>query len=228
MTIVGYQFDMAEVTADNDASYLATLDRDRSYIVPNRGNGMNVTSNGLVLTIDTGQANIQGRRVEIIEPHSVPIPINAIGYLAIVIDLSKMNESNGKAGTIDYKFTNNQLTVEFVEDLTFSDLNNGGLINTFPLGKATSNLTNATFIKDDNAYRSVTDDCDKLVSGGLYYCDGTIAINSPYLSESVSYFLGVNRDRGLIVQKSYPFNASYPPYYRTFDGSVWSDWRGYI
>ncbi len=88
MAITMYQSDRNFVSPANDASLYSGLSGDISGIL-NRGNSFNVTVDGLVATIDTGQAIIAGRLVEITIPETVTIPANSSGYICLVIDLTK-------------------------------------------------------------------------------------------------------------------------------------------
>lgn len=152
MAITGYTFDRAKVTSGSDSSLYNFLSGSRDGVIPNRGNGLNVSTNGLTCTIDTGQALIQGRLVEVTAQESVTIPANSTGYLCITIDLSQINTSTGTPGQSDYAFVLGQLKTEFVETLTNQDLLNGGTIYNFNLGSVTSTSTSVTYTKNWNAY----------------------------------------------------------------------------
>jgi len=150
--LVGRQFDLAPVTAKSDASIYDNS--NASYVLPNRGNGMNVTTSSLSAIIDTGQALIQGRLVEITEPLTVSIPANSTGFLVIEIDLTKVNSSSGSGDT--YQFTNNQLFVKFVNILVQGDLHNGDTLYHLNLGSVTSSANGVTFVKNIDAYSKNT------------------------------------------------------------------------
>lgn len=161
MTIKGYQFDRAKVTALKDASLYSALYLNRSAVIPNRGDGLAVSTNGLDVIISTGQAIICGRLVEVTEPETVSIPANTAGYLVLTIDLSEANYSEGTPGESDYTFTNNQLRCEFVETLTQQDLNDNGIIYTFNLGTISSNSSGVTYSKNTEAWKTLS--YDKLI-----------------------------------------------------------------
>ncbi|MBL1223740.1 hypothetical protein [Enterococcus sp. BWR-S5] len=152
MTIKGYQFDRAKVTALKDASLYSALHLNQSTVITDRGNEMAVSVNGLDATIDTGQAVICGRLVEITAAETVSIPANTSGFLVITIDLSELNESEGTPGSSDYVFTNNQLRCEFVEALNQQDLNDGGVLYTFNLGAVSTNSSSITYTKNTDAW----------------------------------------------------------------------------
>ncbi|MCM0582799.1 hypothetical protein H9L19_06860 [Weissella diestrammenae] len=148
MTIEGYQFDRAKVTAKADATLYDSLAGDQSHILKGFGDEMSVTSTGLNLTVGTGLALIQGRMVRITEPEAISIPANVSGYLSITIDLTKENESTGTPGNYDYVVTNNQVEVEFVTNIISGDLNNDEMINNFILGTITSTTSAVTFVQE--------------------------------------------------------------------------------
>jgi hypothetical protein len=152
--LVGYQFDRAKVTALSDSSLLSFLSRNQSFVVPNRGNEMNVTTSALSCLIDTGQALIQGRLVEVLSPETVAIPANTSGYLVLHIDLSQVNTSIGVPGSSDYKVINNQVKAKFVNQLIYDDLNNGGVDYSFNLGAVSSTNSTVTFTQNDEAWTS--------------------------------------------------------------------------
>lgn len=150
MTIVGYQFDRAKVSASNDAALYNSLANGKSYILDGQGNGLAVSISGLNATIETGMALICGRLVEVTEPETITLPASSKGYLAITINLSKLNESTGIVGDADYTLINNQLSIGFVSNLTQQNLTNGGLVHTFNLGSVTTTTSSASFIKAAN------------------------------------------------------------------------------
>ena len=152
MTIIGTQFDRAKVTAKNDAALYDAINSGRSFVVPNVLNNMNVTTNALVATINTGRAVIQGRMVEVTVAHPVTIPANSKGFLVLTIDLSKVNSSTGTPGNSNYTFINNQLTARFVTTATTNQLNNNGLVFDFVLGSVTTTANAITFVKNASAY----------------------------------------------------------------------------
>jgi hypothetical protein len=155
--IVGYQFDRAKVPALADASVYSYLSNNVSAVLSGRGNEMNVATNALSCEIDTGQAIIQGRLVEILTPEVVEIPANSSGFLVIQIDLSQVNESIGIPGTAEYSVTNNQVKAQFVDHLMNDDLNNGGVSYSFNLGSVSSTSSLVIFTRNDSIYPSTID-----------------------------------------------------------------------
>ncbi|MCQ9211663.1 MULTISPECIES: DUF859 domain-containing protein [unclassified Streptococcus] len=135
MTITGYQFDKAKVTALHDSMLYHHLAHKQSAVIRGIGAEMAVTTSNLTATVDTGVALITGRMVEITSPEAVEIPANSRGYLVIYIDLSVENTTSGIPGEASYEVQNNQVSVRFVTNLTQQDLFQGGLIYTFNLGR---------------------------------------------------------------------------------------------
>jgi hypothetical protein len=227
MTIEGYQFDRALVTSDDDSSLYNALANGRNLIFKNRGNGLNLTANGLTISVDTGSALIMGKLVNVTSTENVAILPDSSGYLVISIDLTQLNESTGEIGTNSYEFTNNQLSIEFVNNLTQQDLNNGGLIYHFLLATVESTASKLTFVKNDLAYRTVKSNLDRLTEQGLYKCSGEIAVNSPY-DVSANYLLDVSEDSEIVLQKSIPLDDGLPPYFRTKNNNIWTEWKSFI
>ncbi|KGO22526.1 hypothetical protein Q757_09025, partial [Oenococcus alcoholitolerans] len=113
MAITMYQADRNFASPQNDASLYSGISADVSGIL-NRGNAFNVSVNGLTATVDTGQALICGRLVEITSPESLTIPANSSGYICIVVDLSQTNDVFGNVGDPDYSVNVNQVYVSAV------------------------------------------------------------------------------------------------------------------
>jgi hypothetical protein len=130
MTLQGYQFDKAKVTPEADAalySYLAQSS-DNKVI-----SGLTATATGLNVYVAAGKALVQGRLIENGQQAQLTAQANKTGYVCITIDLTQDNTSTGTPGTSNYAPVNNQLRLELVDTLIQQDLNNGGLIYTFPL-----------------------------------------------------------------------------------------------
>ena len=147
MTIVGYQFDRAKVSASNDAALYNSLANGKNYILDGQGSGLQVTVSGLTATVDRGMALICGRLVEVTEAETVTLPASSKGYLVITINLSESNSNVGTLGEEDYSVINNQLSIGFVTNLTQQSLTNGGLVHTFNLGTVTTATSSASFTK---------------------------------------------------------------------------------
>lgn len=141
MTITGYQFDKAKVTALQDSILYHWLANKQHFILDGIGSEMNVTTSGLTATVDTGVAVVSGRMIEITAPETVEIPANSRGYLVIYVDLSVENSASGIPGEADYEVQNNQVSVRFVTNLTQQNLFQGGLIYTFNLGRIETNTS---------------------------------------------------------------------------------------
>ncbi|HFU4203827.1 TPA: hypothetical protein ACGO8F_001425 [Streptococcus suis] len=155
MTIVGYQFDRARVSASKDAALYNSLANGSSFILANQGDGLAVTTSGLTVTVKTGMALICGRLVEVIAPITVSIPASSKGYLVIAIDLSESNTSSGTIGSSNYIVVNNQLSVKFVTSLTQQNISDGGLLYTFSLGAVTSTASAVTFTRSQGTVSTI-------------------------------------------------------------------------
>lgn len=152
MAFKGNQFDREQISPMSDSRLFHYLGGGANRVLPGVGNGMDVTTNGLVATINTGACIIYGRMIEVISPHTVDIPANAEGYICATIDLTQANTSEGDVGTDQYVVTNNQIRFEHVSSLTLDDINNGGSLFTLNLGRVTSSASVASFTKDIIAY----------------------------------------------------------------------------
>jgi len=148
-----YQSDRNIVSPSNDASLYFALSNDSNGIIK-RGNNLNVTaSNGLSVTVDTGQAIVEGRLVEVTEPEVLDIPANSNGRVCITVDLTKNNTVIGNASDINYDVTINQVYLSaVVGDLIQDNLLDNGFIFQFPIANYSSNFTNVTVIKLDNKF----------------------------------------------------------------------------
>ncbi len=144
MAITMYQSDRNTVSPANDASLYSGIVNDSNGTL-NRGTQFAVTVNGLVATIGTGQAVIQGRLVEITASETLTLPANSSGTIAIAVDLTKTNDVSGTAGTPTYQVGVNQVyLVAVTGTLTQDDLNNGGFLYELPIASFTSTTTSAT------------------------------------------------------------------------------------
>lgn len=144
MAITMYQADRAFVTPREDSSVYSALSGDSSGVM-NRGNQLKMTVNGLTVTVDTGQALVLGRLVEITAKEIFTLPANSSGNICIIVDLSKANTVVGQAGQPNYVATINQVYLGAVTGtLVQEDINNGGFIYELPLATFSTTATTAT------------------------------------------------------------------------------------
>lgn len=174
MAITMYQADRNYVTPANDGSLYSAMLNDTSGIINNRGNNFALTADGLVVSIDTGQAVIGGRSVEITAVESVSVPANSSGSICLVVDLTKTNTVTGDAGDPTYAVAVNQVYTSAVTGaLTQDDLNNGGFIYELPLATFVSTatavtLTAATGYLNDTGWLTLPNATGLVIgSGGL-------------------------------------------------------------
>ena len=154
MTLQGYQFDKAKVTPEADAalySYLAQSS-DNKVI-----SGLVATATGLNVYVSTGKSLVQGRLIENSQQMQLTAQANKTGYVCITIDLTQNNTSTGTPGTSNYVPINNQLRLELVDVLNQQDLNNGGLIYTFPIYSYVSTGATVTLTKLERNYYKATE-----------------------------------------------------------------------
>jgi hypothetical protein len=200
MSITGYVFDRAKVTARADSSLYNFLALNRDTVIHGRGQGMSVTTTGLTCNINIGQAIIQGRLVEITAVEPVSIPANSTGYLCITVDLSQVNTSSGTPGNSDYTFVIGQLRTEFVETIVKDDLFNGGFIYNFSLGTVTSTDTDVTFTKDWNAYTPSAILPDGIVFGNSVTDYGSAIDDNRWYGSTGDLFIDVPNTKKLYVR----------------------------
>lgn len=144
MAITMYQSDRQFVTPKDDASLYSALSGDTSGVL-RRGNALKITVNGLTAKVDTGQAVVLGRLIEVTEPTTFTLPASSTGNIVINIDLSKANTVLGQAGLPNYQVKVNQVSImATTKDPIQEDINNGGYIYQLPLGSFTSTATTAT------------------------------------------------------------------------------------
>ncbi|MGT2951582.1 hypothetical protein BU202_08265 [Streptococcus cuniculi] len=153
MTITGYQFDKAKVTALHDSILYHWLANKQNFILDGIGSEMSVTIDGLSATVDTGAAIVCGRMIEVTSQETVEIPANSRGYLVLYIDLSAENTATGVPGESNYEVQNNQISVRFVTNLTQQDLFQGGLIYTFNLGTIETSTSSVVRFVSSNSVK---------------------------------------------------------------------------
>ncbi|OIL86276.1 hypothetical protein, partial [Oenococcus oeni] len=156
MAITMYQSDRMFVSPANDAALYSAILNNTSGVLANRGNNFALTIDGLVVSIDTGQAVIGGRLIEITALESVTIPANSSGSICLVVDLTKTNTVTGNAGDTTYSVAVNQVYTSAVTgSLTQDDLNDGGFIYELPLASFVSTATSVT-LTDTTGYLNDT------------------------------------------------------------------------
>ena len=208
MTITMYQSDRNTVSPANDASLYSGLVNDTNGTL-NRGSQFEVTLNGLVATIGTGQAVIQGRLVEITHPETLTLPANSSGTIAIAVDLTKTNDVSGTAGTPTYQVGVNQVYLAAVtQKLTQDDLNNGGFLYELPIASFTSATTSAktTVIKSvfsDTGWIPMQLAIGAHDNGGTGYAEYRVKNNLMMISfYNINCKDAVNHNQILIIPKS--------------------------
>ncbi|OIM56211.1 hypothetical protein, partial [Oenococcus oeni] len=156
MAITMYQSDRMFVSPANDAALYSAILNNTSGVLANRGNNFALTIDGLVVSIDTGQAVIGGRLIEITALESVTVPANSSGSICLVVDLTKTNTVTGNAGDTTYSVAVNQVYTSAVTgSLTQDDLNDGGFIYELPLASFVSTATSVT-LTDTTGYLNDT------------------------------------------------------------------------
>ena len=149
MTLNGYQFDKAKVTPEADAALYSYLAKSSDNKVIS---GFTVTATGLNVYVASGKALVQGRLIENTQQVQLTAQANKTGYVCITIDLTQNNTSTGTPGTSTYLPVNNQLRLELVDTLNQQDLNNSGLIYTFPIYSYVSTGATMTLTKIVTSY----------------------------------------------------------------------------
>lgn len=185
--ITGYTFDKMRVTPAADSLMYHHLDMKRDKWIQGYKGNITPRASGLNVIIDTGAAIIKGRLVEILEPITLSIPANTMGFIVIEIDLTKTNTATGTPGSADYTPVNNQVTLKYVDAMVQQDITNGGQIYQYPIAGYSSNGSSVTLYNaETNRYRlkqapggnwkSYYDDRDLLIwdLGNVAVCTGYI------------------------------------------------------
>ena len=231
MTLQGYQFDKAKVTPEADAQLYSYLAQGSDNKVISR---LTATATGLNVYVASGKALVQGRLVEVTQQHQLTAQANKTGYVCITIDLTQNNTSTGTPGTSGYSPVNNQLRLELVEVLNQQDLNNGGLIYTFPLYSYVSTGATVTLTKIDKSFfkklETTTIDLGWGMPVVLTKKDGVVSANgtttpSSNAGSTGSFDLGVKvpdgfrpLNSGILMARGN--NAQWSNYIVKTDGSV--------
>ena len=168
--IDGYFHDNVLVRGSEMAKITNALAGNRSFVVPNYAQGMNITASGLNVTVQPGFAIIQGHPVVIKQPMVLSLPANSTGYLVITIDKTKeVNFEGNPEEPGSYSWDNNQVALEYVASLVEGDLFNEDAIYTFPLANIVSNGTGLTItkIKENYAVEKTYKKTSAIPTGGV-------------------------------------------------------------
>lgn len=190
MTLNGYQFDKAKVTPEADAqlnSYLAQAS-DNKVI-----SGLTATATGLNVYVASGKAIVQGRLVDNGQQMQLTTQANKTGYICITIDLTQDNTSTGTPGAGNYAPVNNQLRLELVDTLNQQDLNNGGLIYTFPLYSYVSTGSSVALTKNSFSFRDVFHDTKEIAWTGSLTAGTAIYTDFSRFSSLICYGISQNK-----------------------------------
>lgn len=190
MTLQGYQFDKAKVTPESDAalySYLAQSS-DNKVI-----SGLTSTATGLNIYVASGKVLVKGRLIENTQQVQLTAQANKTGYVCITIDLTQNNTSTGTPGTSDYVPVNNQLRLELVDTLNQQDLNNGGLIYTFPIYSYVSTGATMTLTKNSVSFRNIFYDTKEIAWTGNLTAGTAIYDNFSRFRSLICYGISQNK-----------------------------------
>lgn len=181
--IDGYFHDNVLVRGSEMAKITNALAGQRSYVVPDYAQNMNITASGLNVTVQPGFAVIQGYPVIIKQPMTLSLPANSTVYLVITIDKSKEVTYEGDPSDPGaYLWENNQVSLDYVATLVDGNLSNEDVITTFNLAKIITNATTASIEKNSNSYADGRS-YKVLYNGGKTYNNGAFS-----LSDDISNF----------------------------------------
>lgn len=172
--ITGYTFDKMRVTPAADSIMYNTLTKNRDIWINKYKGNLRPTASGLNVVVDTGAAIVKGRLVEVLEPITLSIPANTMGFIVIEIDLTKTNTATGTPGSADYTPVNNQVSLKYVDAMVQQDITNGGQIYQYPLAGYSSTGSAVTLYNaETNQYKLKTATGG---SWGPYYNDQDLVI----------------------------------------------------
>ena len=195
MTLQGYQFDKAKVTPESDAqlySYLAQAS-DNKVI-----SGLTATATGLNVYVASGKALVHGRLIENGQQMQLTAQANKSGYVCITVDLTQNNTSTGTPGTGNYVPVNNQLRLELVEALNRQDLNNGGLIYTFPIYSYVSTGSSVALTKISFSFRNLFHDTKEIAWTGSLTAGTAIYTDFSRFSSLICYGISQNKTQFVV------------------------------
>lgn len=213
--ITGYTFDKMRVTPAADSLLYHHLNDKRDRWIQGYKNNLKITTTGLNAITDTGAAIVHGRLVEVLEPITLSVPANTVGFIVIEIDLTKTNTSTGTPGGADYTPINNQVALKIVDAMVQQDITNGGQIYQYPLAGYTSNGSSITLYNaETNRYK-----LKQAASGiwGPYYDDrdiliwdfGKFAICTGYITRKKPVDGNTTSDAFVFPKHLKPMAASY-------------------
>lgn len=104
------------------------------YIFSDYEGELAMTTSGLIITFDDGQAVIQGRTINVTDGETLEVDPNTSGYIVLRYDLT---QATGYEGRFD-----------FVPSFVKQDLNNGGSIRDLVLATYTSDANDVTIDSD--------------------------------------------------------------------------------
>lgn len=104
------------------------------YIISGYGNELAMTTTGLTITFDDGQAIIQGRTINVTGSETLEVDANTSGYIVLRYDLTQATGYEGRFA--------------FVPSFVAQDLNNGGSIRDLILASYTSDASDVTINSD--------------------------------------------------------------------------------
>lgn len=218
--------------AEDYAAYKAKLDQKTLDSAKETVNNINK------IMTDASQNNrnllVQGRLVDNGQQMQLAAQANKTGYVCITIDLTQNNTSTGTPGTSGYSQVNNQLRLELVDVLNQQDLNNSGLIYTFPIYSYVSTGTSVALTKLDKSFfkklETTTIDLGwgmpvvLTKKDGLVFANGTTTPSSN-VGSSGSFNMGVKvpdgfrpLNSGILMSRGN--NSQWSNYIVTNDGSV--------
>lgn len=195
MTLQGYQFDKAKVTPEADAQLYSYLAQSSDNKVISE---MTATATGLNVYVSSGKALVQGRLIENVQQAQLTAQANKTGYVCITIDLTQDNASTGTPGTSDYVPINNQLRLELVDTLNQQDLNNGGLIYTFPIYSYSSTSSSVVLTKNSFSFRDVFHDTKEIAWTGSLTAGTAIYTDFSRFSSLIFYGISQNKTQFIL------------------------------
>lgn len=123
-----------DISASQDGALYNVAVNNQDFIIKGIGNEMSLSNNGLVVTVESGEAVLHGRHITAETSNSITLPPNTTGFLCLRIDLSQT--------------VGNEALLYATPTVTNEEINWNGTIYDFKLASFSTNNTAVTVLTD--------------------------------------------------------------------------------